>query len=890
MTSPFSNSSSAAEARLSNTDLTGSSGVLGNLAGKVSNIAVDKFWDFAAIDETHWNKSYPYQLVLLKKEGNSYEMKDKFTLPINPTELSISSPFAITTSVTLGGIVEEHNGSPIKMISIQGSTGFLPTKGSPAVSQSIANAIFGGVLSGVSAVQAGARQVVSGGSSAVAPNLIQDTSFNSKSDLQGGTGYFQFTLLRNFLEAYVALKKTTAGAPYRLALVIWKDTEAWLVTPVSFDLKRSASSALEYMYTIQLKAWKRYSPAKPANAKAFQNPPMMRSPNVMAKALNSFRGARNILLGAKAVLTGFRADVDAALFLPLRETGMFIKTAIGVGLTAHDLPAEILRDAKSSIIELLSSPGGLQRLQSLNANLEDVKALIRDLGVITGIAETQADPVSSRRDQAADRKTLQDAAASTAAAASGAAAVAGANAASVRIAEQAAQRAATAAKNAKSSQTLGTLGANAAHPANKVFDHPEKYHSLFDAIQLGSLNTKPATAKKIVQEKERVQKKTRLDFETHRDVAIQLAADYADFVGAGASTFSTTYNRNQPVATRDPTDDDWDVLFALNQVAMEYNRLAASTSTDTRNKLTAMEYLAGQAQRSGIPFKVPLSAYAVPFPYGSTLEVISNRYLGTPDRWHEIAVLNNLRPPYVDEEGFSMPLTVNGSANTIQVEDGANLYMGQPVWLTSTTVPREKRRITQLRRLSSTVWIVGLDGVGDLSKFTTATDAELFAFTPGTVNSLQVLYIPSDQPPAEPDFEPKGNETLDEFETYLQVGGVDLLLTSRGDLAIGLDGDCRLSIGLANIVQHVGLVLNIEPGTLMRHPDVGFAVRPGTSTGDVSAQDILLAAKQSFANDRTFTGIGAASILKNGPSMAVSLSLGVAGVSHFIPVSFTVRT
>lgn len=828
---PTINSNSASEAL--STNVYNKGGALGAIS---EGEAKDKFWAFATIDETHWDKSYPYQLVVLKWENGNYTMKDKFTLPINPTELSISTPFAITTSVTLGGIVEEHNGSPIKMISFQGTTGLLPLKGSPEVSQSLTSKILGGTFSGVSAIGSAVTQVVSGGRTIATPNLIKDSDLTGT--LKGGTGYFQFILLRNFLESYAALKKTALGAPYRLAFVIWKDTEAWLVSPVSMDLKRSASSAMEYMYSVQLRAWKRYSPDKNSSAQAFKNKPIVRDPNALARTLNSLRGARNILLGAKAVLTGFRADVDNALFLPLRETGMFIKAAIGVGLTASDLPSEILRDARNSIIELLASPGGQERIQALDGDLVDIKALIRDLGVISGIAETQSDPLGRHRDALSD---------------------------------------------------LSDLGINKAHPANKVFEHPEKYHTLFDSIQIGSLNLRPASVKRIVEEKDRIQKITRLDFENHRDVILQLASDYADFVGAGNDTYSTIYNRPMHTATRTPTDDDWDVIFALNQSAMEFNRLAASTATDTVNKLTAMEYIAGQAQISGIPFKVPLSAYAVPFPYGSTLEVVSNKYLGTPDRWHEIAILNNLRPPYVDEEGFSLPLLVNGAVNTIQVVDGTNLYLGQAVWLASSTVSREKRRIAQLRKLSPTVWVVGLDGEGDLAKFTTSAGAELFTFLPGTVNSLQVMYIPSDLPPAEPDFEPKGNETIDEFNTFLQVGGVDLLLTSRGDLAIGKDGDCRLSIGLANIIQHVKLVLSIQPGTLLRHPEVGFAVAPGTSTADVSAQDILRAAQSSFANDPTFSGIGAASISKNGPSLAISLSLGVAGVSNLIPVSFAIR-
>ncbi len=823
----ISNSNSAAEARSSNNY---GRGPLGDISKGGDST---EFWDYAEIDETHWNKSFPYQLVVLKKQGNRYDTTDTFTLPINPTELSISSPFAITTSVTLGGIVEEHNGSPIKIISIQGSTGFFPFKGSPDTAQSLSGAIIGGTLQGVNLIQGSAKQIVSGGNNILPPNLVKDNELNR------GTGYFQFMLLRNFLEAYANLKKTAEGRDYRLAFMIWKDSESWLVSPMSFDLKRTASSAMEYMYSIQLKAWNRYSLDKENAPKPFEHKPVVRNPNALASALNSFRAARGVLVGVKDVITGFRADVDHTLFLPLRETGMFIKDFLGIGLTAGDLPHEILLDAKNAIVEFIGGRSGdnsfTQFGEAVNA---DAIRLLKDLGVITGIKETQANPIGKRQDASID---------------------------------------------------LADLGPNSAHPANKVFEHPEKYYALFESIQIGSLHLKPSTVKKILEERQRVRSITRLDFENHRDRVISLAADYADFVGAGSSTFSTIYNRPQPVATRTPTDDDWEVLYNLNQVAMEFNRLAASTATDTKNRLTAMEYLAGQAGRSGIPFTVPVSAFTVPFPYGSTLEVLSNKYLGTPDRWHEIAILNNLRPPYVDEVGITLLMLTNGSANSIQVSDGTNLYINQTVWLASSTVAREKRRITGLRSLSSTVWVVDFDGVGDLDKFTAATGAELFTFLPGTANSLQLIYIPSDQPPAEPDFEPKGNETIDEFNTYLQVGGVDLLLTNSGDLAITNDGDCRLSIGLANIVQHVKLVLNIEPGTLLRHPDVGFAVRPGTSTADVSAQDILKAAKSSFANDRTFTGIGAASIVKNGPSMSISLSLGVSGISHFVPVSFVIR-
>jgi len=812
---------------------------------------VDPAWQTATVDETHWNRSYPFQLLLLEQGDEDYieHTGQNFTLPIPPQALTISTPFAVTGSVTLGGYLEEHNGSPIRLINLQGTTGVTPNRGTATQAKSfgLGGAILGGTISGFQRVGAAIRQSATGPTALFKPNLITDSDIATEGGVKHTTGYFQFMMLRSYLESYMNLKKTKAGQKFRLALAIWKDNEAYLVTPMSFDLSRSAQSPLEYTYTIQFRAFRRWVP-KQGRPAANGHRPVVRDPNALAAMLGRVQAARRALQGLKGVLTGFRADVDAVVFGPVREIGLFAKDILGVGLTALDLPVNIIRDMKDTIVQVSSVNNDVEVLRRGNggrvrAEIADLRLKLRNLSTISGIAETGADPLRSEN-LSQQRQALGGA---------------------------------------------GGLGANEADPANKLFDDPDKNPDLFSSMSIGSLNVRPAVARRIIEERRRVQALTRLDFEKRRDAIIKLSADYADFIGAGSTIFASTYGRAAPVSTRTPTDDDWEVLFQLNQTIMEFNRITASTASDDRQRLTAMEYIAGQASVVGIPFKVPASAFSVPFPFGSTLEMVAAHYLGDADRWHEIAVLNNLRAPWVDEEGFTGPLLVNGSGNNVQVAAITNLVVGQSLWISSNDQIREKRRITAIRTLSPAIHLVTVDGVGDLGRFTVSAQAEIFAFMPGTVNSLQLLYLPNDQPPRDQNLEPRPNPSIDEFDSLLQVGGADLLLTSSGDLAITKDGDCRLAVGLSNLIQVVRLALDTPLGTLQRHPEYGFGVQPGVSTADISAADILAAARSTFSGDPAFTGIVSASVNKNGPGLSIGMNLGIAGYSQLVPMVFKVR-
>src|SRR6516164_8819208 len=75
-----------------------SNGAIENAAQSKKELQDRRFWDYATLDSTLWNKQFPYQLVLLQRQGQDWVRDDSeippFTLPVPPEALSISVPWA----------------------------------------------------------------------------------------------------------------------------------------------------------------------------------------------------------------------------------------------------------------------------------------------------------------------------------------------------------------------------------------------------------------------------------------------------------------------------------------------------------------------------------------------------------------------------------------------------------------------------------------------------------------------------------------------------------------------------------------------------------------------------------------------------------------------------
>lgn len=812
--------------------------------------------DNSAVDvRVRWNQQFPYQFMVVKIETTTDKPTYtpvhswKFTLPISPNQMSIQMPFASEVSATLGGVIEENNGAPFRMISISGTTGVLPSKGTTSVTGwtavntsglvvggNIAGDIFGGVLAGAQATARAGQDTVRGLSKndtqfGFVSNTITSAEIQ-KDDLGKTTGFYQFLLLQRFFENYAEFKKTIYGKDTVLAFCNWKDTvdSVYLCTPQVFNVQRAADSPYEYNYNISLKAWRRVRLETNPNVAALEfAQPIRRRPDKIAVALAGLINARRVLQSARNTLLAVRGDIDR-VFNFLREGVLFLKDLAGVTQTLLELPEGITKQISQESSAVYASLGQDQTNEQASKNQQSFRSLSGQLNTSRGKASN-----GSRND--------------------------------------------TWRKLTRS------------HPASGVLSKPSASQAItLGRIPVRNLDISRSTNTRIQDEINRVRNFARLDFEKKRDEIAEVLKSFADSVGAGNATFDRTYGRKPAPAVRQaPTEQDMSVIMALNESVMHFNQLAATSNGEVATRVSTIDYVAGLARSRGIAFTAPISKFAVPFPYGSTLEVMAERYLGSKDRWHELATLNGLREPYIDEVGFRMPMTTNGDQNAVVVESSVNLHVGQPVWLMSKNIHKEKRRITNIEVYSPTQSVIQVDGLPDMGRFLVLDEAVLEAFLPDTVNSQQIIYIPSQDPSGLDDNKTKAIPGVDEFDPMIAVGGIDWLLTDDNDLVITPDGDNRLAVGLTNIIQRARIIINTKRGSLLGHPNFGLPVSAGQSIAEMSASEMLKLTQQAFAEDNSFTGVRGASINIKGPTALIALSLEVAGVSQLVPVGFRVQ-
>ncbi len=811
-------------------------------------------WFQEEIEAERWDQRWPYQLLVVSRDGssNSYRTLQgwKFTLPIPPQQLAIGMAFASSVSATLDGVVEENSGAPFRSIRLAGTTGIMPTR--PTAGQngtpSAAGSIFSGTIA--AATRAGtataklsssARSLLGGAGDSPVLNLIEDSEWKANKEL---TGYFQFHRLRQFLERYAAFRRTKDGHNCALAFAIWKDQSVYLVTPQEFALERGADSPLEYRYSLSLKAWRRIDLNGSEITKPVQIDALFkRDAGLVAKIANTLADARQIVAEARGVVEAFGGDVERSLFEPLRELTLFAKDAVNAPFSLADMSLRIVQDARGAVLTAI----GLAK--DVNSFTGRAKAAAGRVGEETGKLKKEWEELGNLL-----RGELQDG--------------------------QFAQP--TLGSVTAQPQRAGDVARRAPQPATNIFEKPSRNYRLFAAISPDDLNLPPRTRRAIQEEVSRVRRLGRKDIDARRQAILQAAGLVADQAGAGDATYAATYGTTTPTSTRTPSREALRVMHALNDAALAAAKLATYGADAAEEAVVrGMEQLGGHAANSGIPFAVPRSKFTVPLPFGMTLERLATMYLGTPDRWHEIAALNGLRAPYIDETGWTKTLSTPARGNEVVVANDENVFIGQTVWVTNPYMPRTKRHILDIHRTPGQVAVV-LDGEPDLDRY--IVGSALQGFQPGTVNSMSLVYIPSDAAP-DGGFRVAGNVNVPVFNAIASAGGVDLLLDSTNDLVVTPDGDGRWASGITNLTQQFKILIGLRKGTLLHHTDHGLGLRPGESTADLSGPEVVAAVRAALKADPAFSAIKQVTLSKVGPSVRLTVQAQVGESNIALPLS-----
>lgn len=803
----------------------------------------------------NWNKIFPYSFsvnAIDKDSGYTVNQLADIQLGLDsvsidlmlpPAAISISTPFANVVTATNKGILEESNGVIFRNIAIRGNTGVHAARptysavGATGVSR-VLQAVFPGAYSAfqntASKVQNSFGNLFGSKKDSSGPQTKPEPPYNQ-------TGYYQFWLLNNFFVKYAQAKKQPGGEKIRLVFNCPKDNIAYVCTPVSFDLARDASSPLKYNYSIVLKSWEIVAPQGSA-----VNPyklPSSTNITSIKNLLGAIKACRAAIQSASNIISGFQGDINNILQV-LNQSVLAIKDIAGIAGQLSDVfptlkaNAELLAKTNSaqfaqvasdypnySNLSVVLTAGAVKSLPNINAKL----------GSFSASAVTSASKATNLNGQAVSATGNSSQA------------------------------------NPASVQAINTILSDITVTENTPI------------TKLGTLPT--AVAAQIAAQQTAATQLNTGDIRTLASNLQQTSENLAYSSGMMDATYASTYGLPTPgTAPRTPTIDD-----ILLQVQIEQGRDAllqtVSTNTIYQDSTPNSFKNANQFLSPTDQVTVPTSQYPVIVPKGLTLEQIAIKYLNDASRAREIAILNNLRAPYIDEDGFTLPISL-ASGRTFIVSSASNLTLNQQITISGSGVASTRRHVLNIQELSTNQFKITVDGNDNLDIFSSSTSPYITARIPGCIGSGDTVMIPSSDGANE--LQNSRNTTLLEQLSYAErVFLIDMALDENSDITFGPNGDIARSFGYNNAIQALRLIVETEKKELELHPSYGVEV----NIGERINQDLLTtfqdSIKRAVTSDPRFA-FATVNVTLDGTALNIFVEAYGAGGSGRIPVQFKV--
>lgn len=810
------------------------------------------FWNFSDLSIGDAWKMFDYQFAIHDGEK---EIK-VLTMPLPPQSISIDVPSAVVTTVTMRGITEEHNDAPLRVISISGTTGLMPRAISTPSSTGSSNVLDYAFKNTISA----AKKVVNTFEKAATAisNFTDGKKFNSPlvsvEDIEGKSGQANaYTIIHNmsrFFDMYLAAKRQGAKKLF-LSFYMHKDQMYYDCTLNGYSIRKVAGS-LEYQYSIKLTAWRRrpvpVGSTRPG-AKIAQVNTAVDGQNPFALINATLDSAIKGVNEASGILKGFSKDFDTAVLSPLKKIGLLVKAAGGLATNMSNFPSAISNLSKNAIKEAVKNIsagtgfGSFSEFESLNKKLK-----------VKGLSSPAA--VGQKNDYKSNVIINQ------------------------------------VSKTESQTTAIEAVDEDDSDPFAEIFKNPEEYQDFFGFFKTEDLNLPSSLQALISNEINAALALTADDVKDMRVKFESFISSYSEAIGGGSEAYNRVSGKGAVrKASKALSVTDIVLLSQFNDIMQVFDKVVIILQeSDALSSIDYAAFYSDYAKTNGIGFENNSSKFYVPFEFGASLERMAVKYLGVADRWIEIAAINGLKAPYVDEDGFTIDFKGSGSGTSFSVATTERLYVGQVISISSDTQQAQTRKIKSIDIVSSVEAILTLDGDATLALFKIVDNAKLQAFLPNTVNSNMLLAIPSDVPVNIPG-SIRTNPSEEDLSVFNYTAKADFMLVFNNqnfaDIAFS-SSDVKIARGLTNLVQAANIKVLTKVGDLLQDPTFGNPIVIGSSIAEIDIKKVLADLSDLFSEDPRFKNVLAAKITNKGPTVVTDMLIGLQNSEAYLP--FTTET
>lgn len=807
-------------------------------SGDVKFALDSMMFNFPTLDVADSFSLFDYEFVI----HNGQKVLARLVLPMPPQSVGYSVPTTTQTTVTMRGITEEHNGAPLRPIALAGTFGVYPV--STTVTSTAAGQkgpldyLFNNTVTAVNRVADTVRKL---------QNAFSDNNGTFKSPLvdePNAWAQTSYTVAHNmdrFFSAYLEAKKGGTVELY-LGFNMHKDKMYFDCTLNNYSIRKQAGT-VEYMYQINLTAWRRReAPIGTAGvAKSLPSVNSTQSQNVFARLNSAIQNSRNLIGQSLGILKGVQGDISQNILTPLKQVGLLVKDAQGLSteLLLTDFPDAIVNEAKQSVTAAWAD---ILNKKSRQTETSSAMETFASKGVYT----KSRNPIDER----------------------------------IRVKENTNTMYLT--DTDKQFQEID------ASPGSDMFKNPDDYLDVFALTPIGEMELPNELREAIDSEIEKARSLTYQDIGDIRDQLVQFTSLLSQRLGGQDPVYNQVFGIDSVDTDKKLTTEDIEFLVTLDDAANALDELVVILRDNLKTDANDYAKFYGEyARTQGIDFQENTSKFYVPFPLGASLESLAVQYLGDQKRWIEIAAINGLKQPYVDEEGAFRNLISSGSGNSFFVASSDSFYIGQIIQIMSDTKAAENRRIVAFDIISEIQTLVTVSGESDLAKFKLSENAKIKIFAPDTVNSRMLIAIPTTTPVNVP-----GTIQLNPSErdltniAYVAKSDFMLIDYEDGTSDVGFIGsDVAIAEGMQNIVQAANIKLKTQRGELVNDPEFGNPIIVGDSVADFDANTAIAQLSSLFEQDSRFNRVAAARIKQTGGAVSLDILLDVVRTQAYLPLT-----